>query len=108
MKIPVAAPGALDKEKEDKVSFPLLKVVFGLRAIEVENYNEDDMLETELMQLVITDPILQNILDQEEKDPEDLDDRELVRIADAVIDNPHASLKLKDKMQQILNQANFR
>ncbi|MHA4845425.1 S8/S53 family peptidase [Flavitalea antarctica] len=108
LKIPVAAPGALDKEKEDKVSFPLLKVVFGLRAIEVENYNEDEMLETELMQLVITDPILQNILDQEEKDPEDLDDRDLVRIADAVIDNPHASLKLKDKMQQILNQANFR
>ncbi|HTE28619.1 S8/S53 family peptidase [Flavitalea sp.] len=107
LKIQVASPQSLTKEKEDKVSFPLLKVIFGLRAIEDENYKEDEMLETELMQLVITDPILQNILDQEEKDAEDLDDKEQVRIADAVIDNPHASLKLKEKMQQILNQANF-
>jgi hypothetical protein len=108
LKIPVPSPGSLSKEKEDKVSFPLLKVVFGLRAIEDEHSKGDEMLETELMQLVITDPILQNILDQEEKDPEDLDDKDLVRIADAVIDNPHASLKLKEKMQQILNQASFR
>ena len=108
LKIPVASPQSLIKEKEDKVSFPLLKVVFGLRAVDDEIYKEDEMLETELMQLVITDPILQNILDQEEKDAEDLDGKEQVRIADAVIDNPHASLKLKEKMQQILNQASFK
>ena len=107
LQVPVAAPGTLAKQPEDKVSFPLLKVIFGLRAIEDENYREDEMLETELMQLVISDPELQSILDDEEKDIESLDVQDQLRIANAVMANPDSSLRLKEKMQLIINQVNL-
>jgi hypothetical protein len=56
------------------------------------------------MQLVITDPELQSILDEEEKDVEHLNPDDQLRLAMAVIRNKDASETLKAKMQLLINQ----
>jgi len=103
--VPVADAATLIKQQEDKVSFPLFRVLFGIKAFE-EEQNEDAMLETELMQLVLTDPKLQAILHDEEKGIDDLNDEEKKQFATEVINNEKASVKLKQRMRLLMNQIN--
>jgi hypothetical protein len=100
----VTQPPHSAKQKEDTVSFPFLKTLFGIRAVDDPGYNEEEMLETELMQLVLTDARLQEILGNEEKGLEELTKEEQRRVAEAVIGNERASDALKEKMQLVLNQ----
>lgn len=100
--IPVASAANLNKQKKDKVSFPLFQMLFGPRAI--EDNSIETMFETELMQLVLSDPNLQELLDDEEKDLNDLSEEERIAFAKLVIANPDASNTLKNQMQLYLNQ----
>jgi hypothetical protein len=104
LSVPVPPQSSFRKQPEDKVSFPLIKLIFGLRAVDDESFQVDEMLETELMQLIISDPVLQLILDEEEKKVDELDKDDQLKIADAVLANPAASRALKEKMQLIKNQ----
>jgi hypothetical protein len=106
LSIAVASPGELTMQEKDKASFGLFRIIFGLRAIDEgeEETGEEGMLETELMQLVLTDPSLQAILHNEEKDLNTLTKEEKKELAAAVISNEKASVKLKQNMQLLLNQ----
>jgi hypothetical protein len=97
--IPVAAPAALKKQPRDKIFFPFLKMILGIRKPEEEM--EDEMLETELMQLILTDPALQKILNNEETKLTKLSNEEQAELVAAVLNNPNASETLKQKMRQI-------
>ncbi len=107
LEIPVSKPGDLVKQDKDKVFFPFFKVVLGLRAMDEQENMEEEMLETELMQLVLTDEALQQILQDEEKGIDDLTKEEKVALAEAVIKNEKASEKLKERMQMMINQLNL-
>ncbi|ULQ51781.1 S8 family peptidase [Flavihumibacter fluvii] len=102
VKVPPAT--TLVKQKEDKVAFPFFKVIFGIRAMEENDQSEEDMLETELMQLVLSDPALQELLQSEEKKLEDLNREQQKRLAEKILQNNKASEKLKESMQLLLNQ----
>ncbi|MET0300495.1 MAG: S8/S53 family peptidase, partial [Flavitalea sp.] len=78
--IPVAQPGELTKEKEDKVFFPFFKTLFGIRGD--ANLAEEEMLETELMQLILESPELQEILGDEERGIAELTRSEQIRFAE--------------------------
>jgi len=99
LNIPVAAPDTLEKQPRDKIFFPFLKLILGLRKPEEEM--EDEMLETELMQLILTDPVLQKILNNEETRITKMSNDEQMQLADAVLNNSHASDTLKQKMLEI-------
>lgn len=103
----VPAAAGLKKQDKDKVSFPFFKVVLGLRAIDDAGDAEEEMLETELAQLVLTDENLQAILQDEEKKIEDLTKEEKIALAEAVLDNEKASDKLKERMQMLITQLNL-
>ncbi len=107
LEIPVAKPGDLVKQGKDKVFFPFFKVVLGLRAMDEQENMEEEMLETELMQLVLTDEAIQQILRDEEKSMDDLTKEEKIALAEAVIKNEKASEKLKEHMQMMINQLNL-
>ncbi|MDB5202350.1 MAG: hypothetical protein JWQ27_1759 [Ferruginibacter sp.] len=103
--IPVAPAASLTKQDRDKVFLPFFKVVLGIKGMEEDMaMAEDDMLETELAQLVLTDETLQAILQNEEKTLEDLTKEEKIRFANAVIQHPKASERLKERMQMMINQ----
>jgi hypothetical protein len=100
----VAAPNVLVKQEEDTVSFPFFKVILGIRALEEAEQKEDDMLETELAQLVIIDEKLQQLLQDEETTIEALSKEEQLQFADIVLSNEKASTRLKGRMQLLKNQ----
>ena len=104
LEIEVPSPDVLIKQEEDKVSFPFLKLVFGSKAVDDPDQVEQEMLETELMQLIISDPDIQNILDHEEIALAEmsLDTKKL--LASAVLKNHRSSELLKKYMTLIVNQ----
>lgn len=107
---PVADAKQLIKQKEDNARFAFFKSIVGVKAVDDELINdaaEEEMLETELMQLVLTDHELQQILNNEEKDINGLNTEEQKMVASAVIKNPDSSEKLKTRMQLLLNQLNL-
>ncbi len=105
LKVPVAAPGELTEQPKDKIFFPFFKLIFGLKGLEQEQAPEDEMLETELMQLVQSDEELQQLLRNEEKSADQLTPEEQVQLAEIVIRNQRASETLKMQMQLLLNRA---
>ncbi|MBC7890208.1 MAG: S8/S53 family peptidase [Ferruginibacter sp.] len=107
LEVKVASPNDLLKQDKDRVSFPFFKVILGLKAMEEPENPEEEMLETELMQLVLTDETLQKIMQDEEKKMDDLDKEEKIALAAAVIKNEKASEKLKERMQMLINQLNL-
>jgi len=107
---PVADAKQLTKQKEDNARFAFFKSIVGLKAMEVELTNdaaEEEMIETELMQLVLTDHEMQQILNNEEKNINDLNREEQKMLASVVIKNPDSSETLKTRMQLLLNQLNL-
>ena len=100
----VAKPEELQPQDKDKVNFPFFKMILGLKGMEDDITPEEDMLETELMQLILSDDRLQQLLDNEEKTLETLSREEKIQLADIVIQNEHASSKLKQQMQLLKNQ----
>ncbi len=107
LNVPVASPASLVKQPKDKVFFPFFKVVLGIRAVDEATNTEEDMLETELMQLVLTDEHIQAIMQDEEKLIEELSKEEKIALANAVIANPKASDRLKERMEMVINQLNL-
>ncbi len=105
LKIPVAAPNELNKQQKDKIFFPFLKLIFGLKAADETLSPEEEMLETELMQMVQSDEALQRLLQDEEKKVEELTPEEQVQLAKIVVRNERASETLKMQMQLLLNRA---
>jgi hypothetical protein len=104
LNVEVPTPEKLVKQEEDKVSFPFIKMILGLKGLSPEEDAEEEMLETELMQLVLTDEQMQYLLNDEEKSLEDLSTDEKMRLAEFVINNEKASKKLKEKMRLLLVQ----
>ena len=104
LNVDVPTPEKLVKQEEDKVSFPFIKMILGLKGLSPEEDAEEEMLETELMQLVLTDEQMQYLLNDEEKRLEDLSTDEKMRLAEFVINNEKASQKLKEKMGLLLIQ----
>ena len=107
LNVKVAMPNELVMQEKDKVSFPFFKVILGLRTTEEQENPEEEMLETELMQLVLTDENLQKIMHNEEKQIDDLTKEEKIALASAVIKNENASAKLKERMGMLLVQLNM-
>jgi hypothetical protein len=62
---------------------------------------EEEMLETELMQLVLTDEQMQELLSDEEKSLDDLTTDEKLLLIEFVLNNKKASQKLKEKMESL-------
>lgn len=100
----VAKPEELQPQERDKVNFPFFKMILGLKAIDDETTPEEDMIETELMQLILSDERLQQLLDNEEKTLDTLSREEKIQLADIVLENERASSKLKQHMQLLKNQ----
>jgi subtilisin family serine protease len=105
--IKVATAAELVKQEEDSVSFAFFKLILGIRSMEEDEAAEEEMLETELMQLVLTDENLQAVLDNEEKKIETLSDTQKKQVAETVLRNKNASAKMKERMQLLLNQLNI-
>jgi hypothetical protein len=105
----VSRPAPEAKQPPDRVSLPFLRLILGLRAIEEtpDESAEDAMLETELVQLILSTPQLQDLLGNEEKDLSSLDRDEQLKFAGIVIDDTGASDRLKERMRLLVNQLNL-
>lgn len=96
----VTQPSFNDKADLDHVVFPILKTVFGLRKMDEDEQQEELMYETELMQLVISDHGLSQILNDEETKVTAMALHQQLAFVEQVIQNPKASVALKEKMAQ--------
>lgn len=97
------------KEKKDSVFFPFIRLVLGLRkGITEEDRKkaaEDEMLETELMQLALSDEDMQKLLDNPLTDDlAKLTKEQRLQLALLIQKNPSASKTLKLKVEQILQR----
>jgi subtilisin family serine protease len=94
---------SLQKQDEDTVSFPFFRMILGTKdAMEDETEAaKREMLETELMQLLLSNPELQKQLNEEEKSIEDLTDEELKTFIDTVLLSNDASDTLKRNMLSV-------
>ena len=99
VKVPAAT--ALTREEEDTVSFPFFRLILRTANLVDESAEKNDMLETELMQLLLSNQDLQQLLNNEEKDIEDMSDDELRAFIDAVLANKEASDTLKLNMAEL-------
>ncbi|WP_343693655.1 S8/S53 family peptidase [Chitinophaga sp.] len=104
LKVPVSSPGQLTKQQIDTVRFPFFKLIFGLKTTEETLDPEEEMMETELMQLVLSDERLQVLLHNEEKRLDELSSAEKIKLADIILDTPRASTILKQQMRLFRNQ----
>jgi len=98
-KVPEAA--TLEKEEEDNVSFPFFRLILRTANLVDEAAEKNDMLETELMQLLLTNHDLQRLLNDEEANIEDMTDNELRVFIDAVLANKDASDTLKFNLAEL-------
>ena len=101
LNVDVPPANSLVKQEEDKVSFPFIKMILGLKGLAGEEDAEEEMLETELMQLVLTDEQMQDLLSDEEKSLDDLTTDEKLLLIEFVLNNKKASQKLKEKMESL-------
>jgi hypothetical protein len=97
------------KQKRDSVFLPFIRLILGLRkGITEEDRKkeaEDEMLETELMQLALSDEDIQQLLDNPETDDiTKLSKEQRLQLALLIQKNPRASNTLKLRVQQILQR----
>ncbi len=109
LSIPVPDESVLKgrKQKRDSVFLPFIRLIFGLKKAvvpgEEKEETQDDMLETELMQLSISDREIQQLLDNPDTDSIIWMNKEQQKqLALLVLKNPDASNALKEKMQKVL------
>jgi pimeloyl-ACP methyl ester carboxylesterase len=95
LNIAVPATATLKKAEKDKVSFPFWRVILGTKGFDEEEQARQEMLETELMQLLLTDSRLQQLLKEEEIDLTTMTNEEIINFIDAVLANRDASDTLK-------------
>ncbi len=97
LNVPVPAAASLEKAAEDKVSFPFWRLILGIKGfVEEGQEGRQQMLETELMQLLLTKPQLQHWLKDEEILAEEMIDGSTIPgFIDAVLADPDASDTLK-------------
>ncbi|MGF7216860.1 hypothetical protein GGR92_003027 [Spirosoma lacussanchae] len=102
--IPPAA-ALLHKTPADVVAWPILSILAGFVTLETmprpENEEEQMMFETEVQQLIQLSPRLQELLDNEEKQPDDLSPAEQRIFLDTLLAIPEASLRLKAFIQSV-------
>lgn len=101
LEVPVPAPSSLKKADKDKVSFAFFRMILGTKSLTPEEQSREDMLETELMQLLLTNGELQKLLKEEEVTIEDLSDEQVVAFIDVVLGSKDASDTLKQKLLQV-------
>lgn len=109
LEVPVPDENFLRKQrqKKDKVFLPFLKMIFGIKAVqtpeeELQN-RETEMLETELMQLALTDKKIQQLLDKDETDSIIwMEKEQRLQLARLVEQNSQASQTLKQKMKEVI------
>ena len=97
------------KQKKDSVFLPFIRLILGLKkqAAGGDNKEEqqEEMLETELMQLSLSDPEIQKLLDNPETDDlTKLTKEQRVQLALLIQKNPKASKTLQAKVKQLLQR----
>ncbi len=89
----------LQQTPADTISFPLLSLLAGYVTLEVipmpEDEEERKMFETEIQQLIQQSMRLQELLDNEEKQPDDLTPDEQREFFEIILAMPEASERLK-------------
>ncbi|MEO9144171.1 MAG: S8/S53 family peptidase [Ginsengibacter sp.] len=95
------------KQKKDSVFLPFIRLIFGFKKFgspeDEKEQIQDDMLETELMQLSLSDPEIQKLLDKPDSDSITWMNKEQQKeLALLVMKNLKASNALKEKMQEVL------
>lgn len=101
LRIEVPDAKILKKQGMDSVLFPFFRLVFGLRReLSEEEKHEMEMLETELSQIVLSDPDIQKLLEPVDDDVTDLTPAQRAELARLVIRNEKASDTLRRKMQE--------
>lgn len=98
---PVAKPDDLEIAREAEVKFPLLKVLTGWRKRAEPGQEEDKMYATELSQLLMSDTILQEILNDEETEVTDMSKEQKRKFIERVLDMPQASDALKEQLRNV-------
>ncbi|WP_143087617.1 S8 family serine peptidase [Chitinophaga sp. YR627] len=98
---PVPLAADLQKQERDTVSFPFFRLILGTKSLTEEEDAQSEMLETELMQLVMSNKELQQILQDEEIAINDLPDEQLQAFINTVLMNTAASDTLKRHMLNI-------
>ncbi|MFN3232353.1 MAG: S8 family serine peptidase [Alphaproteobacteria bacterium] len=90
-----AAESALEAERKDKASFPILKVLFGLGVTSISR-DQQEMLELEALQLTQQSADIEELLeDLDPADDEIVESRNRDRILMALAESPRASSALK-------------
>ena len=85
----------LKEEERDKVFLPFWRVVFGTKSLFEELNPEEEMYQIEILQLIQISPRLQEILNNEEKTIDELNDVELREFINVILDMDEASESLK-------------
>lgn len=105
----VAVPDAVNLKEadKDKVSFPFWRIILGTKGvveISEDEQSKQEMLETELMQLLMTDPRLQQLLHDEEVEISSLSNDEIIAFIDEVLVNKDASDTIKRNLAKMKNE----
>jgi subtilisin family serine protease len=104
LKVPVPDVGFLrnKKEKKDTVFLPFIRLILGLRSGVSTNA---EMLEAELMQLALSDPEIQRLIDNPDTDDiSELSNEQRVEFAALIRENPRSSQALKSAADRIINK----
>ncbi len=101
LKREVLPANSYTKTPADSVSFPFFRLLFNTRSLDSQENVQQQMLDTELMQLVLTDPEIQKILKDEEKGIEQLTSAELKKFIAAVTRNGNTSNVLKERINGV-------
>ncbi len=96
--VAVPNPAILARQPEDEVSFPLFRLLAGTRQLPPAAGNKAEMLETELIQLLLTTPALQKLVRDEELSPEKMSRDEWLQFIALVSASPQASVTLQQEL----------
>ncbi len=96
---PSALLGSLKKEEKDNAILPFWRVLLGTKALTDEENVEAEMYQLEILQLIQVSPRLQEILQNEEKTLEDLNEDELDAFIGEILRMKEASESLKEFLE---------
>jgi len=103
LKIPVPAAFALKKTEEDKVPwFPILSTIFKAKPNPQQSIRLD-MFNTELAQLVYSNPELSSLVDNDKRDYDKISQKKWKQFRETVISHPDASITLKKYLEETSN-----